>query len=428
MGKRFTYWIVGGMILGAVVGYILYNTIPDQKTAAIVAGYFSIVTDLFLRLIKMIIAPLVFSMLVVGIAHMGDTGAIGRIGLKAMGWFLTASLISLALGLMMVNLLRPGDNLNLPLPDAGTSTNLKVSALSLKEFVTHVVPRSIIEAMANNEILQIVVFSIFVGFAVTALGEKGKQLVAVADEIAHVMLKITNYVMLVAPLAVFAAVAATVTTQGIGILVTYGKFMGEFYFCLVILWLILICGGFVFIGPRVTTLLRFIREPFLLAFSTSSSEAAYPKTVEQLERFGVSNRIVSFVLPLGYSFNLDGTMMYTTFATMFIAQAYGIELSLGTQIAMLLLLMLTSKGMAGVPRASLVVIAATLSTFNIPEAGLLLIMGIDQFLDMGRSATNVVGNSIATVVVAKWEGEYDPTHEHEPMDDPATVAAATPAQ
>jgi len=428
MGKRFTYWIVGGLILGAVVGYILNNTIADPKTAAIVAGYFSIIADLFLRLIKMIIAPLVFTMLVVGIAHMGDTEAIGRIGLKAMGWFLSASLVSLAFGLFMVNLLRPGENLNLPLPDAGTATNLKVSALSLKEFVTHVVPRSIVEAMANNEILQIVVFSIFVGIAVTSLGEKGKQLVVVCDEVAHVMLKITNYVMLVAPLAVFAAVAATVTTQGIGILVTYGKFMGEFYFCLVILWIILVCAGFVFIGPRVLTLLRFIREPFLLAFSTSSSEAAYPKTVEQLERFGVSNRIVSFVLPLGYSFNLDGTMMYTTFATVFIAQAYGIEMPLGTQLAMLLLLMLTSKGMAGVPRASLVVIAATLSTFNIPEAGLLLIMGIDQFLDMGRSATNVVGNSIATVVVAKWEGEYDPTHEHEPMDDPEPVAAAAPAQ
>jgi Na+/H+-dicarboxylate symporter len=430
MGKRFTYWIVGGMILGAIIGYILYKTLPDPKSAAIVAGYFSIITDIFLRLIKMIIAPLVFSMLVVGIAHMGDTESIGRIGLKAMAWFLTASLISLALGLIMVNLLRPGDALNLPLPEAGASTNLKVSALTLKEFVTHVVPKSIIEAMANNEILQIVVFSIFTGVALTALGEKGKQLVVVADEVAHVMLKITNYVMLVAPVAVFAAVAATVTTQGLGILVTYGKFMGEFYLCLIILWFLLILGGFIFLGPRVITLLHYIREPFLLAFSTASSEAAYPKTVEQLERFGASNRIVSFVLPLGYSFNLDGTMMYTTFATMFIAQAYGIELTLGTQIAMLALLMLTSKGMAGVPRASLVVIAATLSTFNIPEAGLLLIMGIDQFLDMGRSATNVVGNSIATCVVAKWEGEYDPDprHVHEPLEEEDAMVAASPAE
>jgi Na+/H+-dicarboxylate symporter len=423
MPKRFTYWILGGMILGAVVGYMLYTTLPDPKSAAIVAGYFSIITDLFLRLIKMIIAPLVFSMLVVGIAHMGDTESIGRIGLKAMAWFIIASIVSLTLGLVMVNLLRPGDNLGLPLPEAGASTNLKVSALTLKEFITHVVPRSIIEAMANNEILQIVVFSILAGIAVTAIGERGRQLIAIADEVAHMMLKITNYVMLVAPLAVFAAVAATVTTQGLGILVSYGKFMGEFYFCLAILWGILILGGFIFLGPRVITLLQYIREPFLLAFSTASSEAAYPKTVEQLERFGASNRIVSFVLPLGYSFNLDGTMMYTTFAVMFIAQAYGIELSVGTQITMLLLLMLTSKGMAGVPRASLVVIAATLSTFNIPEAGLLLIMGIDQFLDMGRSATNVIGNSIATCVVAKWEGEYSPG-VHEPLEEEVTPAVA----
>jgi Na+/H+-dicarboxylate symporter len=421
MPKRFTYWILGGMILGALVGYMLYTTLPDPKSAAIVAGYFSIITDLFLRLIKMIIAPLVFSMLVVGIAHMGDTESIGRIGLKAMAWFIIASIVSLTLGLVMVNLLRPGDNLGLPLPEAGASTNLKVSALTLKEFITHVVPRSIIEAMANNEILQIVVFSILAGIAVTAIGERGRQLIAIADEVAHMMLKITNYVMLVAPLAVFAAVAATVTTQGLGILVSYGKFMGEFYFCLAILWGILILGGFIFLGPRVITLMQYIREPFLLAFSTASSEAAYPKTVEQLERFGASNRIVSFVLPLGYSFNLDGTMMYTTFAVMFIAQAYGIELSVGTQITMLLLLMLTSKGMAGVPRASLVVIAATLSTFNIPEAGLLLIMGIDQFLDMGRSATNVIGNSIATCVVAKWEGEYSPG-VHEPLEEEVAPA------
>jgi Na+/H+-dicarboxylate symporter len=421
MSTRFTYWILGGMALGALIGYVLFATIPDPKAAAIVGGYFSIITELFLRLIKMIIAPLVFSMLVVGIAHMGDTESIGRIGLKAMGWFVSASLVSLTLGLVMVNLLRPGDNLNLPLPDASVSTSLKTSSLTLKEFVIHMVPRSIVEAMANNEILQIVVFSIFTGVAVTALGEKGKQLVAVADEIAHVMLKITNYVMLMAPLAVFAAVAATVTTQGLGILVTYGKFMGEFYLCLAILWTILIAAGYIFFSPRVLTLMRDIREPFLLAFSTASSEAAYPKTVEQLERFGIPNRIVSFVLPLGYSFNLDGTMMYTTFATIFIAQAYGIELPLGTQIAMLFLLMITSKGMAGIPRASLVVIAATLSTFNIPEAGMLLILGIDHFLDMGRSATNVIGNSIATCVVAKWEGEYDPKAVHEPLEDPEPV-------
>src|SRR5215475_4265991 len=427
MPKGFTYWILGGMILGIVVGYILHAAIPDAKEAALVAGYFTIITDLFLRLIKMIIAPLVFSMLVVGIAHMGDTESIGRIGLKAMAWFIGASLVSLTLGMVMVNILRPGDNLGLPLPEASASTNLKVSALTLKEFVTHLVPKSIVEAMANNEILQIVVFAIFMGVAATAVGERGRQLVAVADEVAHVMLKITNYVMLVAPLAVFAAVAATITTQGLQVLITYGKFIVEFYLCLVVLWVVLIAAGGLFMGPRVITLMRYIREPFLLAFSTASSESAYPRTVEQLERFGVSNRIVSFVLPLGYSFNLDGTMMYCTFATLFIAQAYGIELSLLTQIGMLFLLMITSKGMAGIPRASLVVIAATLSTFGIPEAGILLIMGIDQFLDMGRSATNVVGNSIATVVVGKWEGEYDPKGEHIPMEDAEPHAFAKPA-
>ena len=427
MPKRFTWWILGGMVLGIVVGYILHATIPDPKEAAIVAGYFTIITDLFLRLIKMIIAPLVFSMLVVGIAHMGDTESIGRIGLKAMAWFIAASLVSLTLGMVMVNILRPGENLGLPLPEASASTNLKVSALTLKEFVTHLVPRSIVEAMANNEILQIVVFAIFMGVAATAVGERGRQLVAVADEVAHVMLKITNYVMLVAPLAVFAAVAATITTQGLGILVTYGKFIAEFYLCLFVLWLLLVLAGSLFLGPRVITLMRYIREPFLLAFSTASSETAYPRTVEQLERFGVSNSIVSFVLPLGYSLNLDGTMMYCTFATIFIAQAYGIELSFGTQIAMLLLLMLTSKGMAGVPRASLVVIAATLSTFGIPEAGILLIMGIDQFLDMGRSATNVVGNSIATVVVGKWEGEYNPGKQDEMLEGVDEPEVAQPA-
>jgi Na+/H+-dicarboxylate symporter len=405
MGKKFTTLILIGMILGIVVGWACNAAFPDPKTAAQVAGYISIITDVFLRLIKMIIAPLVFSTLVVGIAHMGDSTSVGRIGGKTMLWFIGASLASLLLGMIMVNLLQPGVGLNLPLPDAGTSTNLKVSSLTLKEFVSHLVPKSIIEAMAQNEILQIVVFSIFTGVAVASLGERAKVVADFADQVAHVMLEITGYVMKAAPLAVFAAIASTVTTQGLGVLVTYGKFIIQFYVSLGILWLLLGLAGFLVLGPRVQSLVRRMREPFLLAFSTASSEAAYPKILDQLQRFGVSKRIASFVLPMGYSFNLDGSMMYCTFATLFIAQAYGIELSFAQQITMLLLLMVTSKGMAGVPRASLVVIAATLATFNIPEAGLLLIMGIDQFLDMGRSATNVVGNSIATAVVAKWEGE-----------------------
>jgi Na+/H+-dicarboxylate symporter len=336
-------------------------------------------------------------------------------------WFISASLVSLLLGLMLVNLLRPGDDLNLPLPDAGASANLRVASLSLKDFVAHLVPRSAIEAMAQNEILQIVVFSLFFGVACAALGERAKTVVAWTEELSHVILKITGYVMGLAPIAVFASMAAIITTQGLGILITYGKFVLYFYIGLGILWCLLAGVGFIFFGRRVFELISLVREPFLLAFSTASSEAAYPKMMEQLVKFPVSRKIVSFVLPLGYSFNLDGSMMYCTFATLFIAQAYNIELSAGQQVTMLLMLMVTSKGMAGVPRASLVVIAATLSTFNIPEAGLLLIIGIDQFLDMGRSATNVIGNSLATAVVGKWEGEQPAVPETEGDFEPVAA-------
>ena len=360
----------------------------------------------------MIIAPLVFSTLVVGVAHMGDTKAVGRIGAKAMLWFVSASVVSLVLGMVLVNILQPGARLDMPLPDAAAASGVGTSSLSLKDFVAHLVPRSIFEAMATNEILQIVVFSIFFGVACAALGAKAKTVVAWCEEISHVILKVTGYIMLLAPVAVFASMAAIITTQGLGILLTYGVFVAEFYLGLAILWCLLAFVGFLIFGRRVFELISLIRQPFLLAFSTASSEAAYPQLMEQLVRFPVSRKVISFVLPLGYSFNLDGSMMYCTFATIFIAQAYNIELSIGQQITMLLLLMLTSKGMAGVPRASLVVIAATLATFNIPEAGLLLIIGIDQFLDMGRSATNVIGNSLATAVVGKWEGEMAP----EPQD------------
>jgi Na+/H+-dicarboxylate symporter len=421
---KLTTWILIAMVAGVGVGWMCHELLPTPETARTVAGYISLFTDVFLRLIKMIIAPLVFATLVVGIAHMGDSSALGRIGLKTMGWFVSASLMSLVVGMILVNILRPGDALNLPLPDIGASTNLKTASLSLKEFVTHLVPRSVFEALANNEILQIVIFSVFFGAAAASLGEKAKAVIDWVEQVSHVMLKVTAYVMSLAPIAVFAAMASIVTTQGVGILWTYGKFMGEFYLGILILWGLLALVGFLFLGPRITRLVSLIKEPIMLAFSTASSEAAYPKTLEQLERFGASKKITSFVLPLGYSFNLDGSMMYCTFAVLFIAQAYKIELDIGQQITMLLILMVTSKGMAGVPRASLVVIAATLATFNIPEAGLLLIMGIDQFLDMGRSATNVVGNSIATAVVAKWEGELRPESEAQAEIDADEVEIA----
>lgn len=397
--------ILIAMLLGILIGYMIFLHFPDKAAATRIAGYISIISDIFLRLIKMLIGPLVFSTLVVGIAHMGDASAVGRVFCKALGWFVTASLISLSVGLVMANLLQPGHTLGLPLPEVTSATNLQTSVFTLKDFATHLVPRSFAEAMAANEILQIVVFSLFFGVALASLGKKAHGLINVIEELSQAMLKVTSYVMKLAPLAVMAAMAATVAVNGLYILVKFAVFMRDFYFGLIVLWAMLVFAGWMFLGRRVFKLVVLIREAFLLSFATASSESAYPKILHALDRFGVRRRISSFVMPMGYSFNLDGSMMYCTFAVLFIAQAYGIEMSIGTQITMLLTLMLTSKGMAGVPRASLVVIAATLTQFDIPEAGLLLILGIDTFLDMGRSATNAVGNSIATAVVAKWEGE-----------------------
>ncbi len=368
---------------------------------------FSLMADIFLRLIKMIVAPLVFTTLVVGVAKLGDIKSVGRIGGKTMLWFISASLMSLLLGMIMVNLFKPGEAMHLPLPVVN-ETGVTATGLSLKEFLYHVFPSSVIEAMAKNEILQIVVFSLFFGVATAAIGEQGKVVINFMDATAHVILKVTGYVMNLAPIAVFGAMTAIIAKQGVGILKTYSIFIGEFYFSLALLWVLLAAAGFFVIGKRVFKLLRRVKEPIILAFSTSSSEAAFPKTMEELQKFGCKDKIVSFVLPLGYSFNLDGSMMYMTFATLFIAQSYNIDLPIATQISMLLVLMLTSKGIAGVPRASLVVIAGTLVSFNIPEAGLALLLGIDPLLDMGRSATNVVGNSVATAVVSKWENSLEP--------------------
>ena len=401
--KRLTRWIVAGLVLGIVSGYACYRYFP-QSAASFSAGV-SLIPMAFLRLIKMIIAPLVFSTLVVGIAKMGDIAAVGRVGGKALGWFIFASLVSLTIGLVLVETFQPGRALALSLPDSGAATGVVAGELSLRTFVVHMLPTSIFDAMSRNEILQIVVFSVFFGTAMAALGERARLVIDVLDAVSHIMLKVTSYVMLFAPLAVFGALASTVADQGLRIVGVYGVLIGEFYLGLIVLAAVLIGLGAFVIGARVFTLLRRIREPTILAFSTASSEAAYPKTLEELERFGCSNRIASFVLPTGYSFNLDGSMMYCAFGVMFIAQAYGIDMSLGEQILMLAVLMLTSKGIAGVPRASLVVIAATLVQFDIPEAGLVLLIGIDQFFDMGRSGMNVLGNSIATAVVSKWEGE-----------------------
>ncbi|HJT74782.1 MAG TPA: dicarboxylate/amino acid:cation symporter [Chitinophaga sp.] len=405
--NRLTIFIALAMILGILTGYfvnISYSgNAGGEATIKKFADNISILTDIFLRLVKMIIAPLVFSTLVVGVAKLGDIKAVGRIGGKTMLWFVSATFISLFLGMVLVNLLKPGLSLKLPIPDSHASSGVEAASMTLKGFFQHVFPDSVINAMAHNEILQIVVFSLFFGVATAAVGEIGVPVIKFMDSVAHIMLKVTGYVMNFAPFAVFGAMAAIIAQKGPGILITYGKFIGQFYIGLASLWIVLVLAGFLVIGKRILFLLGLVKDPLLLAFSTASSEAAYPRTMEALEKFGCDNRIVSFVLPLGYSFNLDGSMMYMTFASLFIAQAYGMHLGFEQQISMLLVLMITSKGIAGVPRASLVVIAGTLSMFHIPEAGLLLLLGVDHLLDMGRSATNVIGNTMATAVVSKWE-------------------------
>ena len=403
MARKLTLFIIVGMVLGVIAGAIAHGQVAGNETlTAQVAGYFKMLADIFLHLIKMIIAPLVLATVVVGIANLGDSAALGRIGTRALAWFIAASFISISLGLLLVNLFQPGAGLNL-VPTGGAAT-VEVADHTLTTFLVGIFPTSILDAMASNNILQILIFSIFAGVGLLAIGERGAPLVRAADALAELMLQITNYVMMFAPFAVFGALASVVTTNGLGIIGTYIRLIGEFYFGLLILWTILLSIGAVFLRRRIWTLIRYIREPILLAFSTASSEAALPKLFEQLDRFGVPRRISGFMLPLGYSFNLDGSMMYMSFATIFIAQAYNIPLDGGTQVLMLLTLMVSSKGVAAVPRASLVVITATLTQFNLPVEGVALILAIDQFLDMGRTATNVVGNAVATSVITKWEG------------------------
>jgi Na+/H+-dicarboxylate symporter len=406
MNRLFTAFVVGAMLLGVLVGYVINQSLPADSAKEI-ASNLSIVTDLFLRLIKMIIAPLVFTTLVAGIAHMGDASEVGRVGVKTIGWFILASITSLTIGLLMVHLIQPGSGLSLVAPPVDAASGVETAKFTLRDFVTHLVPSSIVDAMAKNEILQIVVFSVLLGTAVSAIDDKAPAVLSLVEQGAAIMLKVTGYVMKTAPLAIFAALAASIATQGLEVLATYAKFVLGFYASLGILWALLIGVAVLIVGRRTLKLVAALRSPVLLAFSTASSEAAYPRTLEELQKWGVSRKVASFVLPLGYSFNLDGSMMYCTFATLFIAQVYGIDLSIGQQITMLALLMVTSKGMAGVPRASLVVIAATLTFFDLPEAGLLLILAVDHLLDMGRSATNVVGNSVAAAVVAKWENQIE---------------------
>ena len=405
--SNLTIQILVAMVIGAVLGIFIHqNYIPDD--AKNFSDKIKMLATVFIRLVQMIIAPLVFTTLVVGIAKLGDIKAVGRIGGKALGWFFSASFISLLIGMFWVNILKPGKGLKLGNIDLSTASEVadKTQAFSAQNFVEHIIPKSIVEAMANNEILQIVIFSIFFGLAAASIGTAVKPVINALDKTSHIILKMVNYVMKFAPLGVFGAIAGVFAIKDVNdLLITYAKFFSSFLIGIGSLWIFLVSIGFLFLGKKMKNLLKHIISPLIIAFGTTSSEAVFPKLTEELERFGIKDKIVSFMLPLGYSFNLDGSMMYMTFASIFIAQVYGVPLDFGTQMTMLLVLMLTSKGIAGVPRASLVVVAATCGMFKIPIEGIALILPIDHFCDMFRSATNVLGNAVATSVIGKWEKE-----------------------
>ncbi|MEN9885084.1 MAG: hypothetical protein RLZZ420_2301 [Bacteroidota bacterium] len=405
---KLTIYILIAMVLGIAAGYIIHTQSSPEYIKSFSTNI-KLLTTIFLRLVQMVIAPLVFTTLVVGIAKLGDLGAVGRVGGKAMLWFVSASLASLLLGMLLVNFFQPGAAIRLDSADMEGAKDLigKTQEFSLQKFIEHVFPKSVIEAMATNEILQLVVFSIFFGVGTTALGEKGQIVVKALDAMAHIILKMVGYVMNFAPIGVFGAIAAVIATKGLEVFVFYGQYLFAFLAGIAGLWVLLLTVGYFILGKRLWELLKTISQPLLIAFSTTSSEAVFPKLTTELEKFGCKDKIVSFILPLGYSFNLDGSMMYMTFASLAIAQAYGIHLDIGTQLTMLLVLMLTSKGIAGVPRASLVVVTATCAMFNIPPEGIALIIPIDHFCDMFRTMTNVVGNALATTAVSKWEGELE---------------------
>jgi Na+/H+-dicarboxylate symporter len=404
--SKLTVYILVAMVVGVLLGYIVHQNSSPAFTASF-SEKINLLTTIFLRLVQMIIAPLVFSTLVVGIAKLGDLKTVGRIGGKALLWFISASLVSLLIGLALVNYFKPGAAINLNIADTAGAKDLLVNTreFSLAAFIEHVFPKSVFQSMASNEILQIVVFSVFFGIAATAIGDYARPVIKALEGVSHIILKMVGYVMNFAPLGVFGAIAAVIATKGLEIFNFYGKYLLFFVVGILILWAVMISVGYLILKRSVPALLNRIGQPLLIAFSTTSSEAVFPKLTEELERFGCSEKIVAFTLPLGYSFNLDGSMMYMTFASIAIAQAYGIHMDLGTQITMLLVLMLTSKGMAGVPRASLVVVLATCSMFNIPPEGIALILPIDHFCDMFRTMTNVLGNALATSAVSKWEGE-----------------------
>lgn len=411
MGKtnRLNIYILFAMALAFLVGYFVHEYCSTAFIGSFSANI-KLLGTIFIRLVQMIIAPLVFCTLVVGIAKLGDMKTVGRVGGKAMLWFLSASLVSLLLGMVLVNTLQPGKYIDLSHADTQGLKDFasKTQEFSLSAFIQHVIPDSIIHAMAENSILQIVVFSVFFGIAAAALGDYTKPLIKALDIAAHIVLKMVNYVMNFAPIGVFGSLCGVIAASGIGIIKFYAAYYVEFALGIALLWVLLSTVGFIILKKRMKGLFAHIASPLLVAFTTTSSEAVFPKLTEELERYGCPEKIVAFTLPLGYSFNLDGSMMYMTFASIAIAQAYNIQFDTGTELTMLLVLMLTSKGIAGVSRAALVVVMATCGMFKIPVEGIALILPIDHFCDMLRTSTNVLGNALATAVVSKWEKALGP--------------------
>jgi len=406
MRKGLTLLVFLATLLGVLFGLACHTLIHDPASLDTLQQGLGLITTIFLRAVKMLIAPLVLATLVSGVGRMGDAGDIGRVALRVMSWFVAASLVSLLLGLVMVETIAPGAGLHLKTGVDAAAGGLKAPPTSLTLFLTNLVPTSIFDAMARNEVLQIVVFSLLAGVALTRLGERGRQVLAIAEQLANLVLQMAMFVMNLAPIAVFAAVASALTQGGIEVIGKYASYVGGFYLTLALLWTALMVAGAAVLGiAQQKTLMKAIREPALIALATTSSESAYPVLLYKLEQIGVSNRIASFVLPLGYSFNLIGSMCYCIFAALFVAQAYDITLSPGQIAQLLFLIFVASKGIANVPRASLVVVVSLLPYFHLPEAGALLILGVDHFMDMGRTCTNTVATAIAAASVAKWEGD-----------------------
>jgi Na+/H+-dicarboxylate symporter len=404
-----TQQIFVGLAIGVVFGWFMSNYHPDW--AANVRPF----SQIFLRMIKMIIAPLIFATLVAGIAGAGHFKQVGRMGLRAIIYFEIVTTIALVIGLVAVNITRPGVGVNLPTQPS----EIAASAQTWKDILLHLVPESVIKAMADGDVLQIVVFSVIFGFALGTLGERGRPMVQWCETLAETMFKFTNIVMRYAPIGVGAAIAYTVGHGGLKVLWNLAWLIGTLYAALIVLILCVFLPVALIFRVPIRKFIRAVREPAVIAFSTTSSEAALPRAMEVMEQLGVPRRIVSFILPLGYSFNLDGTTLYLSLAAVFVAQAAGVHLTVGQQITMLLTLMLTSKGVAGVPRASLVILAGTLASYKLPLEGVTLILGVDELMDMARTMTNVIGNCLATVVVAKWEGQF-----HEASDAALSKAEA----